>query len=188
MKALFLVSVILLSGCSALRHFNLRDIKELPPVVKVEPVTVTANNARQALSDSWAWWLHRGAIIGMIGLILSLVLYKIPGALHAAYMFGTLAGFCAIGIYSLAYIPYVVPVVIIALIGWGIYNIVKSKKVIKKITALKDEAFTEFENPKGELALSEEGLKEYQIKRSKSKYWEQSPNNPDNNVTKETEG
>ena len=188
MKHIILVSVILLSGCSALRHLNLRDIKELPPIEHIQAETVTADNARQALSDGWAAWLYRGAIIGMIGLVLSLVLHKIPGALHVAYMFGNLAGFCAIGIYSLAYIPYAVPVVIIALIGWGIYNIVKSKKVIKKVTALKDEAFIEFENPHGHLKLSEEGQKEYRIKRNKSKYWEKSPNNPMNKVTKETEG
>lgn len=185
MKHIILISVILLSGCSALRCFK---SPEVPSIEQSQAVTVTADNARQALSDGWAAWLYRGAIIGMIGLVLSLVLHKIPGALHVAYLFGTLAGFCAIGIWSLAYIPYVVPVVIIALIGWGIYNIMKSNKVIKKVTALKDEAYINFEDPRGQFKLSPEGFDEYKIKRNKSKYWAKSPNNPDNTITKETEG
>ena len=90
----------------------------------------------------------------MIGLVLSLVLHKIPGALHVAYLFGTLAGFCAIGIYSLAYIPYVIPVVIIALIGWGIYNIVKSKNEKKEDAEIIEELATHFEDEQGEDKLS----------------------------------
>jgi len=151
MKNLILISVILLSGCSALRCFS---VPEVPVIEQSQAVQVTADNARQALTDGWAAWLYRGAIIGMIGLVLSLVLHKIPGALHVAYLFGTLAGFCAIGIYSLAYLPHVIPLVIIAFIGWGIYNIVKKGKVIKKVTALKDEAYINFDDPRGQFELS----------------------------------
>jgi len=182
MRHIILISVILISGCSSWPKFP--GTKEKPPVVKVEPVT-----PRERLTNDLEAYLIWAAIAATMAAILSFALsFKVPGLSHVSYICGIVAASCGMAIYALEWIWLIIGVSFWSLIAWGGYHLYKKSKEITRVTALKDEAFTEFENPHGHHELSPEGLNEYQIKRNKSKYWEKSPNNPHNNVTKETEG
>lgn len=183
MKHIILISVILLSGCSALRCFNLRDIKELPPVTQSQAVT-PRERLTNDLEQYLIWLCRAAAIAGLVALGISI---KIGWLRYIASILGVIAAYSAVAIYALDYLWWVAGAAFWSLIAYFGYHLYKKSKEITRVTDLKDEAYREFENPRGELELSQKGLNEYHIQRRESKYWEKSPNNPDNKITKETE-
>jgi len=151
MKHLILVSVILLSGCALFKG----EIKK-PPVI-VEAPRADSENSREVITDMLAQAFVYGAYIATIGFTICIVLrigFGIPGTGHIAYVLAMMSAICFVGIWAIAWIPVIMPVVCVSLLAWGAHNIFKKHKEIKDKDEIVEELAANFEDPNGEDKLS----------------------------------
>ena len=147
MKHIILVSVILLSGCSALKCFQ---APELPPVTQRQ-----AETPRERLANDLEAYLIWATIAATMAAILSFALsFKVPGLSHVSYICGIVAASCGMAIYALEWIWLIIGVSFWSLIAWGGYHLYKKSKEIKENAGVIEELATHFEDEQGEDKLS----------------------------------
>ncbi len=162
MKHLILVSVILLSGCALFKG----EVKK--PVTITEAPQADAENSREVIADMLAQAFVYGAYLATIGFTICIVLrigFGIPGTGHIAYVLAMMSAICFVGIWAIAWIPIVMPVVCVSLLAWGAHNIYKKHKEIKKQVDISEDLAIHFDDVDGNDKLKEDASKLQLIKR-----------------------